>query len=195
MRIGIDMDDVLADFQSEFVGLLNRMYGRPPLNTAPVDWNWSNCEVSAEEMKAAWAEAAQVNNLWKNLKPLSNFTEETQSLLRAVCNKHDVFFVTNRFDTPGLTSQEQTKVWLRNNADIAMPNVLLAKEKGPMATVLQLDRFVDDRPKNCVDVVEALPTCKVYLADSSHNKEFNDPRTPRVADLKAFLIGVLQQKL
>jgi len=194
MRIGIDVDDVIADFQSEFVGVMNRLYGRPPVGTQPVDWDWSNCEMSAEEMKGAWAEATRVYNLWQYLRPLATFDAETQNLLHALLKKHDVFFVTNRFDTPGSSPQEQTKKWLRNNADIAMPNVLLAKEKGPMAVVLQLDAFVDDRPKNCVDVVEALPTCKVYLADASHNKDFNDPRTPRIADLKTFILSILMKK-
>jgi 5'(3')-deoxyribonucleotidase len=192
MKIGIDMDDVLCDFQKRFVALLNEMYGRPPLSTAPIDWNWSNCEVSVEEMKAAWAKAATVRNLWGNLEPLPEFDKETVRLLQDANARHDVFFVTNRFNTPGQSPLKQTKAWLVNSAYIAMPNVLIAKDKGPMASVLELDAFIDDRPKNVIDVLEARPNARVYLCDSSHNKTFDDPRIPRVKDLKEFLKLILE---
>jgi 5'(3')-deoxyribonucleotidase len=192
MKLGIDMDDVLCDFQKRFVALLHGMYGRPPINTAPIDWNWSNCEVSAEEMKAAWAKAATVRNLWAYLEPLPSFDYETVLLLQDANSRHDLFFVTNRFDTPGLSPTKQTKAWLVNSAHIDMPSVFIAKDKGPMAQVLELDAFIDDRPKNVLDVIAARPSARVYLCDSSHNKDFNDPRVPRVKDLKEFLKLILE---
>jgi hypothetical protein len=87
---------------------------------------------------------------------------------------------------------KQTKYWLYTNFLIHSPNVLIAKDKGPAASVLQLDAFLDDRPKNCTDVLVARPTARVYLCDSSHNKSFNDPRIPRVKDLKEFLKIILE---
>ena len=192
MKIGIDVDDVCSNFQKRFVALLNEMYGRPSLDTAPIDWNWSNCEVSKEEMAAAWKRSEGIKNLWSDLEPLSSFDAETVELLYIAIQIHDVFFVTNRYDTPGASPMKQTKYWLYVHAFIQAPNVLIAKDKGPMAKVLQLDAFIDDRPKNCTDVLEAVPSCRVYLADSSHNKPFNDPRIPRVNDLKEFLKLILE---
>jgi len=191
MKIGIDMDDVLTDFQKRFVALLHDMYGRPPLGTAPVDWDWSNCEVSKEEMSAAWTKAATVPSLWFLLDPLPSLDEETRGLLRELDVYHDVFFITNRFVTPGLSPLHQTKLWLNNNVGITAPNVLIAKDKGPVATVLELDAFIDDRPKNCADVLAARPKAHVFLADASHNKQFSDPAIPRVKDLKTFLNLIL----
>jgi 5'(3')-deoxyribonucleotidase len=191
-KIGIDCDNVCCDFQKRFVALLNEMYGRPTLDTAPIDWNWSNCEVSKEEMVAAWKRCAGIRNLWSNIAPLESFDNETVYLLGTLVTRHDVYFVTNRFDTPGASPMKQTKHWFYHYAGIESPNVLIAKDKGPMAVVLQLDYFIDDRPKNCIDVQEACPNAKVYLADSSHNKTFNDPRFPRVKDLKEFLKLVLE---
>jgi 5'(3')-deoxyribonucleotidase len=194
MKIGIDMDDVLANFQSRFVKLLHDMYGRPPLHTAPIDWDWSNCEVSKEEMSAAWVKAATVRNLWLNLEPLPSLDNHTRELLEMAEVRHDLFFVTNRFDTPGLSPTKQTKRWITIQTGIQQPNVLLAKDKGPMASVLQLDAFVDDRPKNCLDVKLARPTARVFLCESSHNKTFNNILTPRVADLKQFLKIILEER-
>lgn len=194
MRIGIDCDDVCCNFQKRFVALLHGLYGRPPLNTEPIDWNWSNCHLSGEEMSAAWKAAAKVDNLWADLEPLESFDSETVRLLQRVNVRHDVFFVTNRFETPGPSPMKQTKYWFYGKAGLISPNVLIAKDKGPMATVLQLDAFIDDRPKNCIDVLAARPNARVCLCDSSHNKDFNDPRIPRVKDLKEFLKLILEEK-
>jgi uncharacterized HAD superfamily protein len=191
-KIGIDMDDVLCNFQKRFVALLNGMYGRPTIGTDPTDWDWSNCQVSKDEMSAAWAKAATVWNLWEYLEPLPSFDYDTFSLLRSANARHDVFFVTNRFPTLGKTPMKQTKAWLHNVAGILQPNVMLAKDKGPMASVLELDAFLDDRPKNCLDVLAARPAARVYLCNSSHNQPFSDPRIPRVKDLKEFLNLILE---
>ena len=194
MKIGIDVDDVCANFQKRFVELLHELYGRPPLDTAPIDWNWnwSNCLVSGEEMAAAWKAAARVPFLWAGLEPLASFDDETTRLLRKVIYLHDVFFVTNRFDTPGPSPMKQTQSWLYNNAEVMSSNALISKYKGPMATVLQLDAFIDDRPQNCIDVLEARPNARVYLCDSSHNRTFKNQRIPRMADLKEFLKLMLE---
>jgi hypothetical protein len=193
MKIGIDVDDVCTNFQKRFVALLHEMYGRPPLSTAPSDWEWSNCQVTKEEMGAAWAKAATVFNLWQDLEPLPAFDNETRDYLLEVVRKHDVYFVTNRFPTPGASPMKQTKAWFWFCAGINSPNVMIAKDKGPMASVLELDAFIDDRPKNCLDVLAARPKAHVFLADSSHNKTFNDPNIPRVKDLKTFLKVILSE--
>jgi 5'(3')-deoxyribonucleotidase len=193
MNIGIDMDDVLCNFQKKEVEIMHGMYGRPPLDTMPVDWEGSNLQVSAEEYKAFWTEAAKTYNLWLALEPLPAFNYTAMKLLQYLDTKHDLFFVTNRFKTPGLSPSKQTKAWLRIEADLNSPTVVLAKEKGPMASVLELDAFIDDRPKNVLDVLAARPCCKVYLCDSSHNKAFNDPRIPRVASFNAFAKLILEE--
>jgi 5'(3')-deoxyribonucleotidase len=192
MKIGIDMDDVCADFQTSYVTLLNKLYGKPPLGTAPIDWEGSNLQLTPEETTQSWIEVAKVKNFWSSLKPLPSFDLETMLLLTKLVALHDVFFVTNRFDTPGASPLKQTKYWLYLHASIQAPNVLIAKDKGPMASVLQLDVFIDDRPKNLIDVLAARPNAKIYLADSSHNQNFNDPRFPRVKDLKEFLKLILE---
>lgn len=89
---------------------------------------------------------------------------------------------------------KQTKYWLYVNALVQSPNVLIAKDKGAVAKMLQLDAFFDDRPKNCVDVLEAMPNALVILCDCMHNQDFSDPRIPRLNDLKEFLNLILEEK-
>lgn len=199
MKIGIDVDDCCADFQSSYVALLNKIFGKPPLGTAPIDWEGSNLQLNAEETKQSWKEVAKQINFWSHIKPLPSFDEETKALLLEVIQRHDVFFVTNRFETPGVSPLKQTKYWFYLHANVQAPNVLIAKDKGPVAAVLQLDAFIDDRPKNCIDVKAARPTAKVFLADSSHNQLY-DARwcegngiEKRVKDLKEFLKLILAE--
>jgi len=198
MVIGIDCDDVCCNFQKRFVAVLNELYGRPALDTHPIDWNWSNCQASVEEMKAAWKYSEGIPYFWANLEPLPEFDTETIELLRRAVLRHDVYFITNRYATPGSSPMKQTKYWFSMNAGIDAPNVIIAKEKGPVATMLQLDVFIDDRPKNCTDVKQARPQCKVYLANSSHNQPYNarwcesNGVEGRVADLKEFLKLILE---
>ena len=200
MRIGIDVDDVCSNFQKKFVALLIEMYGRPSLDTAPIDWDWSNCCVTKSEMKEAWVKAALTHNLWTKLERLPSFDVETVELLMETHVRHDVWFITNRFDTPGVSPLKQTKYWLNRETLMKTPNVLIAKDKGPVASVLQLDAFIDDKPQNCLDVLATRPTARVFLADSSHNKTFvsdwnearQQPFIPRVADLKEFLKLMLE---
>jgi 5'(3')-deoxyribonucleotidase len=192
MVIGIDCDDVCCDFQSSYVRLLNFLFGRPPIGTAPIDWSGSNLQLTNEETKQSWTAVAKVPNFWADLKPLPSFDDETTVLLKRLTLQHDVYFVTNRFATPGSSPMKQTKHWFRTNARIEAPNVMIAKDKGPMASVLQLDAFIDDKPQNCLDVLEVRPNARVYLCDCSHNQPFSDPRIPRVKDLKEFLKLILE---
>ena len=194
MNIGIDMDDVLSNFQKREVEIMHGMYGRPPLGTIPIDWDGTNLQMSREEYKAFWAEAADTHSLWLDLEPVPAFDDEAIKLLGKLDHKHDLFFVTNRFKTPGLSPAKQTKVWLNVEAEMKSPTVVLAKEKGPMASVLELDAFIDDRPKNVLDVLAARPDCKVFLCNSSHNHAFSDPRIPRVENFKEFAKIVLENR-
>jgi 5'(3')-deoxyribonucleotidase len=181
MHIGIDMDSVVTDTLSAVQKINPKWSGET--------WD-GGC--TPAEYAATWEAAGRVRNFWAHLEPLPEFDAEAVRLLQETNIKHDVFFVTNRFDTVGQSPMKQTKAWLYNMAFIMMPSVMLAKDKGPMASVLELDAFIDDRPKNCLDVLNARPNARVYLCDSSHNKTFNDPRIPRVKDLKEFLKLVLE---
>lgn len=192
MKIGIDVDGVIADFHREWVNILERLFGPARHRTPPVHFEDDTTGYSLPQVYEARDLFLNTYNAWSDLNPLPSFDEYTKELLSETIRRHDVFFVTNRFDTPGASPMKQTKYWFYVNALIQSPNVMIAKDKGPMASVLQLDAFIDDRPKNVLDVLEARPTAKVYLADSSHNQTFNDPRIPRVKDLKEFLKLILE---
>lgn len=183
MKIGIDMDSVITDTLAAVQNLNPAWSG--------VNWN-GGCNPA--EYEATWEKVKKVDNFWADLKPLSSFDSESIALLRKLLMLHDVFFITDRFATLGMSPLKQTKYWLYVNALIQSPNVIIAKDKGAAANMLQLNVFFDDRPKNCVDVLAAMPEAAVFLCDCTHNQDFSDPRIPRLKNLTEFLKLILEMK-
>ena len=191
-KIGIDVDGVVSDFGALWISTLKEKYGPPLQRTPPVTFEDTSSGYSLQEVHDARDVVLSIPNAWSTLKPLSSFSAEVRYLLLEAHSRHDVWFITTRFDTPGVSPLKQTKHWLCRETLMQAPNVIIAKEKGIVATMLQLDAFIDDTPKNCISVKEARPTAQVFLADLWHNKSFSDPRIPRVADLKEFLKLMLE---
>ena len=168
--VGVDLDDVLADFIGEFTQLANAYYQRPPVGTQPVDWEWSNFGLSKEEQEFIWSEIRSINNFWEHLKVEDGVDPR---LVFQLDRDHSVYFPTARVDTVGDSAAKQSAYWIRKNFGIEFPAVFAAYDKKPMAAALKYDYFIDDRPKNCIDIQKALPNCKVYLKDASHNQAFD----------------------
>lgn len=185
LRVGIDVDDVLADFIPEFTRVCHKLFGKPRPECRPVDWGWSNFGLSKGEIDAAWQYIRETPNFWIGVAPRmdARFLAEMPHVAK--------FFITSRFDTAGHAADWQTARWLELHFAQEYPVVLCSTPKGETARVLKLDYFIDDRPENCLEVLAALPSCKVFLMDSTHNRQFVDERIPRVGSFDEFseLIG------
>lgn len=182
--IGIDLDDCLADFMSSFSKISYKLFGRPEPGILPVDWEWSNFDLTKEQLNEAWNKVRETYLFWENLGLEPGVTPHNIYDLE---ERHDVFFITARVPSRGDSIKNQSCNWIRDNIGIENPTVFVTTNKGPLAAALKLDYFVDDRPKNCLEILEAVPTCKIYLKDSSHNQPFSDPRIPRIKDMNEFV--------
>jgi 5'(3')-deoxyribonucleotidase len=184
-KIGIDLDDVLADFMPAYLGLAYKRFGRPPLGSMPVDWEWSNILPSKEDQEAVWRDVKDIPNFWKTLLIMPGVHRWK---VHEMDRDHTVYFPTARVEVHGPESAaKQSAAWIQENFDIEFPAVFAAYEKKPMAIALKYDYFLDDRPKNCIDIHDALPNCKVYLKDISHNQDFICPEwLVRVRDFNQF---------
>lgn len=183
--IGIDLDDVLADFMREYMALARKRFGYPPIGAVPVDWEWSNILPSKEEQALVWEDVKKIENFWRTLEVMEGVRPWN---LYDMDQNHIVYFPTARVDVYGPTSAaKQSAAWLHEKFGLLFPAVFAAYEKKPMALALKYDYFLDDRPKNCIDIHDALPSCKVYLKDSSHNQTFVCPEwLVRVKDFNEF---------
>jgi 5'(3')-deoxyribonucleotidase len=184
-RIGIDVDDVLADFVSAFRAICNKLYGTP-LDTEPVDWAWSNFNLTKEQLDKAWEVVRSTSQFWYLLHPVDSASYFSMQRLR---NKK-LFFITSRFDTRGASAEDQTAAWLAHNYDLMYPTAIVGTPKGITAKALGLTHFVDDRPENCLDVLAHVPECQVFIKDTSHNRHFKHPGISRVTSFDAFSLLV-----
>lgn len=180
MRIGIDLDDVLVNFMGEFNRIATATYNRP--FEPPVDWAWSNFDLSPENIDRLWDYIRGTYNFWEELDKESG---ASTLLINMLDRKHELFFITARINTAGNTVKNQSANWL-NRYGVTNPVVLVEKDKGPLAAALKLDAFIDDRDKNVLEIKAVLPYCQVFIKDSSHNQHFSSSVIPRVKDFNEF---------
>ena len=193
MIIGCDLDDVLADFIGTFTSMAYCKFGRPVPETKPADWEWSNFELSKEEIASLWRDIQTTENFWESIAVERGVDRE---LVQSLDDMHTLYFPTARAHTSGRPVSKQSAKWLNQNFNIQFPTVFVASEKGPMARALKYDCFIDDRPKNCIDIKAALPNCRVYLKNSSHNVSYSAPfNITRVNSFNAFAKIVLKGEL
>lgn len=188
LRIGFDLDGVLADLASAYLEVDRRLFGAETaagdevpasageLEEVPDDTEERERNTSVRETVArlredrrrrrgVWNAIGTTEDFWTTLQPLE---EGLVARLAAAAARHrwEVFFVTQRPETAGETAQRQTQRWLAAQG-FELPSVVVMRgSRGRLADVLGLDYLVDDTPKNCVDVVADSAT-RVILVDRS----------------------------
>lgn len=183
LQIGIDVDDVLADFISKHRELCREMFGKPVTDVIPTDWAMTNYGLTREQRDAVWDRIRATEDFWLTLKRKSDCDPCDVAQLDI---DHDLYFITSRERSAGESLPHQTAYWIKKHLWVPLPTVIVTSNKGPIAAALGLDYFIDDRPKNCVEVKNAVPTCTVFVKDAGHNQDFYDARIERVESFDEF---------
>ena len=161
MKVGFDMDGVVADFASAFRAVETRLFGSagPTRATEPAEEEErpavSEASSAREERRrreAVWREIRATRDFWTTLPPMqANAVRRIHEMTLAY--RWEVFFITQRPATAGDTVQRQTQRWLVAQG-FDLPSVLvIAGSRGAAAGALRLDYHVDDLAQNCVDVL------------------------------------------
>jgi len=176
MRIGFDLDGVLANFVAAYQALTVKVAGKdlfdPDDVNNPPCWNWPEHRgYSADTMKEVWQRIAASPNFWLSLEPYWDRINTLALCIEDLEQNHDVYFITDR---PGYRAKRQTESWLKMylpyNDEAVHPTVLLASAKGAAAKALKLDAYVGDNLDNVKDVLRESPMTRVYLLDRSYNQ-------------------------
>lgn len=171
MRLGIDIDGVLARFEDRYAEILTAQTGMTfPVGSPdwPSTWYWErDAGITKKQENAAW-ETIKTSDFWNTLPEMKGARQALKELSRLSDLGHDVYFVTSR---PGHYAKFWTENWLMKHG-MGNPTVLIAvaHKKGQLAVGLDLNIFIDDKPENCNDVIMASPNTKVYLIDAPYNK-------------------------
>lgn len=155
MRIGIDIDGVLADFNTGFIERAIAVTGKDLFPARPFDipeWNYpEHYGYSDAEISAIWENIAADSTFWLKLPPYPNAMGVLERLRVLTDMGHDIYFITSR---PGVVSKRQSEIWLGTHGGdfLQTPTVLISGKKGASASALDLHAYIDDRYENVVDV-------------------------------------------
>lgn len=187
LNIGLDVDGVISAFVPAARKLCKQLFnGRPDDALVQTSWAFDSLGITPEEENKLWRRIDAIPNWWLDHKPMEN-----TDLLPQLCEKHRVIFITNRKDGTGWPIEDQTKVWLKRNFGLNNTNVIISDKKGPVAAGLKLDYFIDDRPKNCIEVHQEGCT-KIYMLDATYNQDCGVWVIPRVKSLNDFIRMILE---
>jgi hypothetical protein len=171
LRIGCDLDGVLADMESELIRQARGLFGdvapripEPASGPAPADLAVAPRPLQAPTPRLAQMELTdrQQRRLWRHVESTDGFWETLKEIepgmvarLAAVANERrwELMFLTKRPEAAGATAQVQTQRWLQAHG-FTLPSVFVVQgSRGRVADAFNLDFVIDDRPENCLDVV------------------------------------------
>jgi len=164
LRVGFDMDGVLADFASAFRDIECDLFGADttdPTPNAPEEEKEQtpdrptnpavSQQASDRRRRAVWDRIHATPDFWTTLKPTDPVAVRRLHAQMLQCG-WEVVFITQRPSTAGETVQRQTQRWLVQQG-FDMPSVVvIAGSRGAAINALRLTHHVDDSPQNCVDV-------------------------------------------
>ena len=190
MKIGIDCDGVLANFNHAFVELTVRVLGKDlypgPAGTFDIfTWNYPEFfGYTSSDVTKIWDHIKSDPDFWLNIPAYKNTKQAMKVLANLQQSNNDIYFITNRM---GVNAKRQTEKWL-DRFDMMPTTVLLSKDKGLCATALALDAYIDDKWENCVDVAMQNDTIKVFCMDQPWNHT-------KVSDLKIIRVSSILEML
>ena len=172
LRIGVDLDGVVADMESELVRQAERLFGEsmtrlleerakgpeppadhePPEGAAEIVPRLVKLQMTSRQERRLWRHVELIEGFWESLDELEPGVIARLGALAAE-RRWEVIFLTKRPETAGATAQVQTQRWLEARG-FALPSVFVVHgSRGLVAHALNLDFVIDDRPENCLDVV------------------------------------------
>ena len=174
LRLGVDLDGVLADMEGELSRQADILFGPSTPNdvcaAAAAAGDPSEVSPGSPVAFRLRLTMAQRKQLWRHVRGIDGFWEQlneiepgTVARLGEVATERrwEVIFLTKRPATAGATAQQQSQRWLHAHG-FPLPSVFTVNtSRGKIAAALALDVVVDDSLDNCLDVVNDSKACAI----------------------------------
>jgi hypothetical protein len=159
LRIGIDIDGVLADFRSAFHAAARRCLRHDIEDSADLE---TVGPLSPEDVRRVWEHIAKTQNWWMDVPAYEpDQIARLYSVMRAV--GWEVFFMTKRPPSAGDSVQFQTQWWIERFGFYLPAVMTVPGSRGDVANGLRLDMIIDDQLINCVEVISTAPTKAILM--------------------------------
>ena len=178
MKLGIDIDGVLAEFNTAF----KKYFPKIPDDFVPDVWDWpEKYGATDKEVDAAWAILWNSSRFWSKLAPYPEMVEQSKVINNLSADGHEIYFVTARV---GWNAKFETETWLRRYG-VAYPTVIISpgSRKWKVCSALELDAMIDDSLDN-VRVISNV--CRTYLLDRPWNQQDYIPNVTRVQSISQY---------
>ena len=159
LRIGIDIDGVLADFRTAFHEAAVRSLRHDVDDTTDIE---NVGPLSPDDIRRVWEHIAKTQNWWMEVPAYEpDQIARLYSLMRA--GGWEVFFMTKRPPSAGDSVQFQTQWWIERFGFYLPAVMTVPGSRGDIANGLRLDLVIDDQLINCIEVISTAPTKAVLL--------------------------------
>lgn len=185
LRIGLDLDGVLCDFNTALALELGiAIPYEPPI------WSWPQLVADGDHIKQVWDRITEEPEWWLSVPPYPSRDSVRSSLDTLLRTGNVVYFITSR---PNYRHVKKiTESWIKQHLGVDTPTVLLAHSsmaKGYIAHGLRLTHFYDDKPENCTAVRSVCggTPCDVAIVDHLYNRDWSHPYVRRTENIAADL--------
>ncbi|HXH07458.1 MAG TPA: hypothetical protein VNI83_12830 [Vicinamibacterales bacterium] len=178
LRLGFDVDGVLADFRTAFAALAERHHLEPD------DSDPSGA--ASRDLRRLWDRVGRIENWWLSL---AAYEPGEIGRLYTLSRQHrwEVFFLTCRPASAGESVLVQTQWWLERHGFYLPAVVTVPGSRGELANALRLDLVVDDQFANCADVISASTTKALLMLRGGGGERLRDQATSRGVGVVATL--------
>jgi len=184
VKVMIDMDDILTNFNLAFLQLTHRMYEEVPVSIEVKVWDfWKSVpNLTLEMEESVWEAIRDTPNFYESL-PAYACREDLLRLAEIMrAGRHEIYFITSRFPTKGRTVQAQSQRWMLEH--VGEPGaIIVSSSKGELCRILGVELAVDDAPHHIENLLDH--GINTYIMDWSYNRHI-DHRL-RVKNLGEFL--------
>jgi len=175
MRLGIDLDGCVSNFNRKFVEHLNNQGNKVPMDYTPNTYGYDDL-VLKKPIKEYILDFWQTNNYQK-----LDLIDTARLTLNSLHEEgHELYIITNR----KFNAERDTEGWLKKN-DIPYDSLIFTRNKGLYANHFNLDLFVEDCLENVNDIIKNGVDCCIY--NQSWNKDISNYQTPKCDTLEELL--------